>query len=251
MNDLLNTSRRFLKRNASTILTCVGGAGVVATSIMAVKATPKALVLIENAKEEKGEELTPLETFKVAGPVYIPAVLTGMTTLACIFGANALNKRQQASLISAYALLDNSYKEFKAKTEELYGSGAIAKVEDEIAKDDYEDSEIIVEDEKELFYDIFSGQYFHSTMADVIHAEYLINRRLVIDSYVCLNEFYDLLGIPPVDGGDELGWCSGALWEMYWYSWVDFEHRKVTMDDGLECYVISMQHEPYADYLDY
>ena len=52
MNDLLNTSRRFLKKNASTILTCVGGVGVVTTSIMAVKATPRALVLIEEAKEE-------------------------------------------------------------------------------------------------------------------------------------------------------------------------------------------------------
>ena len=96
MNDLLNTSRRFLKRNASTILTAVGGAGVVATSIMAVKATPKALILLHEAKEEKGDELTLSETIKVAGPVYIPAIITGAATLSCIFGANALNKRQQA-----------------------------------------------------------------------------------------------------------------------------------------------------------
>ena len=43
---------RFLKRNASTILTCVGAVGVVATSVMAVKATPKALILLEKAKGE-------------------------------------------------------------------------------------------------------------------------------------------------------------------------------------------------------
>lgn len=251
MNELLNASRRFVKRNASTILTCVGGVGVVATSIMAVKATPKALRLLEEAKEEKGEDLTPLETFQVAGPVYIPAILTGVTTLSCIFGANALNKRQQASLISAYALLDNSYKEFKAKTKEVYGEDAEEKVFKAVMEGKYDEEDIVIDDEHELFYDIFSGQYFQSTMSKVIHAEYLLNRRLALTNYVCLNEFYDLLEIPTVPGGDELGWSGGEMSEMHWYTWIEFEHRKVTMDDGLECTIVSMPYEPYTDYLDY
>ena len=107
--------KEFLRRNSSTILTCIGAVGVVATAVMAVKATPKALELIENAKEEKGEELTKIEVVKVAGPTYIPAIVTGVATVACIFGSNVLNKRSQASLMSAYALLDNSYKEYKKK----------------------------------------------------------------------------------------------------------------------------------------
>ena len=55
MNNLLRCSKLFVKRNASTILTSVGGVGVVATSVMAVKATPKAIALLEQAKEEKQE----------------------------------------------------------------------------------------------------------------------------------------------------------------------------------------------------
>lgn len=35
-------NKQFWHRNASTFLTCLGGAGVVATAVMAVKATPKA-----------------------------------------------------------------------------------------------------------------------------------------------------------------------------------------------------------------
>jgi len=143
MNKLVHQSTRFIKRDASTILTCVGGAGVVATSVMAVKATPKALMLLEAAKQEKGEELTTLETFKVAGPVYIPSVVMGVTTLACIFGANMLNKRQQASLMSAYALLDNSYKDYKKKVTELYGEQVDTKIKTEVAKDKYEEKEVI------------------------------------------------------------------------------------------------------------
>ena len=51
-------ARPFVKRNASTILTVLGSIGVVATTITSVKAIPKALRLIEEAKQEKGEELT-------------------------------------------------------------------------------------------------------------------------------------------------------------------------------------------------
>ena len=77
MKGLLTQSKRFLKRNAPTILTGLGAFGVVATAVTAVRATPKAMQLIECAEEEKGEKLTVLETVQVAGPVYIPSVLTG------------------------------------------------------------------------------------------------------------------------------------------------------------------------------
>ena len=115
MNKLVHRASLYARRNAPTILTCAGGIGVVATSVMAVKATPKALQLLEEAKAEKGDDLTKLEVVVVAGPAYIPAMVTGAATIACIFGANVLNQCQQASLASAYALIDNSYKEYKKK----------------------------------------------------------------------------------------------------------------------------------------
>lgn len=243
--------KSFLKRNSSTILTCVGGVGVVATVALAIKETPKALTLLEQAEEEKGEELTVLETIKVAGPVYIPTVLAGTATIACIVGANVLNKRQQASMVSAYALLDRTYKDYKKKAIELYGEEANSKIVEEIAKDDYAEEDIVVEDNKQLFYDMFSRRYFESTMENVIHAEYEINKRLAVDSCVCLNEFYDLLGIPEIDGGDEVGWNVFKLVEETWFSWLDFNHEKVIMDDGLECIIITICYEPDMDFTDY
>ena len=71
--NLICKSRKFLKKNGSTILTCMGVTGVVGTAIMAVKATPKALELIEDAKKEKGEDLTKLQTIVIAAPAYIPS----------------------------------------------------------------------------------------------------------------------------------------------------------------------------------
>lgn len=251
MNNLLRHTKLFVSRNGSTILTCMGGVGLVATAVLTATATPKAMTRVENAREEKGEELTKVETVIAAAPAYIPPVLTGLATLACMFGANTLNKRQQASLASAYALLDTSYKEFKKKVEEVHGEGAVQKVQAEIAKDKYEESDIQPEDGMKLFYDEFSGRYFESTMEKVQQAEYNINRDLNMQCYALLNDFYEYLGLIPIEGGDDLGWSADMNAEYYWQSWIDFLHHEVVMDDGLEVTIITMVIEPTLGWEDY
>lgn len=253
MNGLLRKSHTFIKQHGSTILTCIGGAGVIATTVMAVKATPEAIELLDRAKKKKGEKLTTWETVKIASPKYIPSVLIGTGTLACIFGANALNRRQQAALMSAYALLDNSYKEYKKKVVDLYGKESEQEVRTELAKDHYDEEEFNDDygDGLELFYDEYSQRYFRSTEADVIAAEYELNRTLAQDIGAYLNHFYDLLGIDEVDYGNYLGWSTFELVETYWYCWVEFEHTKVKMDDGMECTIITMLTEPSYGFEDY
>ena len=246
MNKHVNRVMLFCRRNASTILTCAGGVGVVATSVIAVKATPKAMQLLEEAKQKKGEDLTKLESVRIAGPAYIPAILVGASTIACIFGANILNKRQQAAMASAYALLDNSYKEYKKKVVDLYGEQVDEKIKGEVAKDKYEPIEM--GDDGELFYDYFSERYFTSTLYDVQRAEYQVNRDIQMQGYSTLNDFYENLGIDPIPGGDELGWSEGGNLERYWQDWLDFNHQKVVMDDGLECIIVTFFGEPYHEF---
>ena len=257
MNKLLRSSKLFLKRNSATILTVVGATGAVVTTVMAVKATPKAIRLLEEAKNEKGEELTKLETVKVAAPVYIPSIMVGVSSIACIFGANVLNKRKQASLMSAYALLDNSYKEYKLKVDELYGKEAGENVRAEIAKDKYSDDDISLDNGNELFYDFYSGRYFETTQAKLVEAEYELNRKIQVDGYACLNDFYSMLGIDHIPSGYDEGWSAGALYDMYWQSWIDFGHEKIMINDeeddyeGLECTIVVMQTEPIFEFEEY
>lgn len=253
MNGLLRQAQLFCKRNASTILTVTGGVGVVATTVMAVKATPKALKLIDEAKKEKGEELTTIEKVQVAGTRYIPTVLTGAATIACIFGANALNKRQQAALMSAYALIDNSYKEYKAKLKELYGEEAHQNIVNAImiekADDVYVHSECLCmncdlsmeenDSEPKLFYDEHANRYIEATIEQIMNAEYHLNRNFVLRGYVYLNEFYEFIGVETTDYGSVLGWAVED--EFYW---IDFNHRKVVMPDGLEVYIIETPYGP-------
>ena len=110
-------ARLFVKRNASTILTGLDSIGVIATTITEVKATPKALRLIEEAEKEKekekGEKITKWETVKIASPSYISTAGLCLATMACVIGAEILNQKRQASLLSACVLLDQSYKDYQ------------------------------------------------------------------------------------------------------------------------------------------
>lgn len=126
---------RQLYRSSPTILTVVASIGVVTTTITAVRATPKAIKMLKEAESEKGENLTKLEIIRAAGPTYIPSVLLGVSTIACIFGANTLNQKKQASLMSAYAMLNESYKQYRKAAKTVYGEDADDKIHAEMAKD--------------------------------------------------------------------------------------------------------------------
>lgn len=240
--------KKFLHKHSSTVLSVIAVGGVVATGVLAAKATPKAIAVLEKAREEKGEELTKFEAVKTAAPAYIPAVVIGVSTIACILGANVLNKRHQAALMSAYAMLDSTYKEYRNKVIELHGEEAEEQVRHEIVTGKYK-AVIPVDPEKELFFDYFSMQYFESTEKDVLIAEGRFNKNYLASGYASLNELYDTLGIPRVDYGYELGWSQEASGAFYGYSTVEFKHEKVVTDCGLEITIISMLHEPHEGYL--
>ena len=229
----------YLKRNGPTILTLVGVIGVITTTVSAVKSTTKALDILEKVKEEKGGDLTKLEIIKYAGPVYIPTIIFGTSTIACIFSANIRNKRKQAELISAYAVLENSYKEYKRKVIELYGEDSTNKIYKGIVSENIDeyDSE---DPNEQLFFDMYSMRYFTTTKEKVSNAKYSINEHLNEYGFVPINFLYDLLGLPGIDYGDFIGWNDRNT------SFIFFEDEKVIVtDDGLECIVIDFV-EPSA-----
>lgn len=248
MNKFVQHSKLFFKRNSATILTCVGAAGVVATAILTAKATPKAMALLEEAREEKGDDLTKLEVVKVAAPAYIRPVIIGAATVTCIFGANILNKRQQAAIMSAYALLDRSYKDYREKVEDLYGEEVDAHIKKEVVKGKLTDQEFELAEGEELFYDYFGGRYFTSTKAKVQRAEYNLNRTIVQREYAYLNEFYEDLDLEPLEGGWDMGWSRDMNIDTAWQEWMDFNHEHVVTDDGLECIIVSFYIEPQLDF---
>lgn len=250
-NGIINKLALFTKENASSILTGVGAVGVVATAVTAAKATPKAMALVQNAENQKNEELSTLDKIIIAGPAYIPSILIGASTIACVFGANYLNKQKQEALTAAYMMLDNSYKKYKDKVKEVCGEETEQRIREEIAKDGFEIEYSDIDSEKKLFYEPISERYFESTIEEVQRAEYELNHKLILKDYANINDFYKLLGLTPTKVGDKIGWSTYAGYVCYGYNWIDFKHDSIELDGGLECIAIDYPYQPSLDYTDY
>lgn len=85
------------KKHSPEILIGMGIAGAASSVIFAVKATPKAMILLEEKKQELGvEKLEAKEIIKTAAPVYIPTAVSFGVSVACIIGASSVNARRNA-----------------------------------------------------------------------------------------------------------------------------------------------------------
>jgi hypothetical protein len=251
---------RALKKSAPTILTCIGAVGVVTTAVFTAKATPKAIERVNRAKSvkmaEKGENLTRMETIGACWTCYAPAAIAGIATIGSIFGANALNKRQQASLMAAYAFLDRSFREYKNSVKEVFGEEGHDRVMKNLMIEHPKPPTIYgstfgesfdfgeTTDEPHLFYDSFSQRYFDATFSDVLLAELHTNRNFAINGEVSLKDFYVFLGLDTPDELKDLCWFVSDF-----YYFVDFTHTRSLIDDGpneepVECWVIEMPFPP-------
>ena len=255
-----------IKKHAGTILTFIATGTFIATVYKAIEETPKALELIEDARKEKCAELTKFETVQVSAPAYIPAIVLGTLTIGCMFGANILNVKQQASLMSAYAVLDQTYKKhrdkfkkYRDKVADIFGEEADLKVAEAVSHDEYPVPE--VEDEEKKYKFKITGidgedVYFYATMSDVIAAEYEVNKELNTGCTCSLNYFLEQLGADKITNGDLLGWNITTI--TYWggYSWLDFGNNPSVDGDDYD-YEIFLNIEPtpgfenYEENLDY
>ena len=245
----MNKNLTRLRQLSPAILTTLGILGVVGTAATAVKATPKALKLIKIRKEElKTDKLEPMELVRVSWKCYIPSALIGAGTVACIVGIGVMDRRNQAALTSAYAMLNESYKQYRQAAKKVYGDDADNKIHAEMAKDamvytedwGYQiyNMDMDSDSEKLLFYDLTTKRYFTTTMAAVLNAEYHINRNLALRGESSLNEWMSFLGLDDVENGDEMGWDINEMVEKMDSYWLDFDNQKTLLEDGLECITI-------------
>lgn len=167
----------------ATILTFIGAFGVIATAVTTARATSKALKLLEETKDENIYKLTILDKIKIVGPVYIPPIAIGISTIACIFGANMLNKKQQAIMASSYALLNNSYNNYREKIRAIYGKkldNELAKGAFSEAKDKQIEKTLDSDDKYVLFYDYDTLEFFEAPIDKVIQRTTIDNKDCII-----------------------------------------------------------------------
>ena len=241
--------RKFASKRSPEILTGLGIAGMITTTVLAVKATPKAMELIEEKKKEEWvDDLPPLEVVKVAWKPYIPAIVTCVTSTACLIGASSVNAKRNAALATAYKLSETALTEYREKVIETIGEKKERTVRDKVAeervkKNPVSKNEVIVTGNgKTLCFDPISGRYFMSSIETIKRAENNLNKQMIheISGCVSLNEFYDELGLDHVSVGEDLGWNTDQL--------IDVEFSSQLNDNGEPSVVLDYLAAPKYDF---
>ena len=246
----INDAKRLVVKHSPEILTGIGIAGMVTSTVLAVKATPKAVRLMEEARhEQEVEKLSPVETVKATWKCYIPAAVSGIGGAACIIGAQAVNMKRSAALLAAYKLSETALVEYKDQVIETLGEAKEKVIQEKVDEKKVEAARI---EEREIIrtkrgntrcYDPLSDRFFYSDLEIIRRAENTINERLLhsICGEATVNDFYDELDLPHTDLGDEMGWNTDRLAKLHIGSMV--------ADDGNP--VIVVGHERPPRYLGY
>ena len=132
------------KKHSPEILAITGTLGVVASGIMACKATLKINDILEESKEtvelirkvsedkSLAEKYTEEDSKKDLAIVYAqtgvklvklygPSVILGATSLACLLGSNNILRKRNIALAAAYTTIDKSFKDYRGRVVERFG----------------------------------------------------------------------------------------------------------------------------------
>lgn len=253
MTNLFKSVKMAVTKHSPEILTGIGIAGMITATVLAVRATPKALDLIAKAEDEKfddghGERLTKVEVVKTAWKPYIPAAITGATSVVCLIGATSVNARRNAALATAYNLSATALSEYKDSVIKTIGEKKEQAVRDKVAeerlsKEPINKSAIIVSGNGNTrCFDTITKRRFMSDIESIKRIVNELNRRMVNgDDYISLNDFYYELGLDGSSIGDDLGWnVSDGLIELDFSAQLD--------SDGTPCIVIDYVVAPKRGY---
>lgn len=219
----IKSAQSAVVKHSPEILTGFGIAGMITSTALAVKATPKALQLIEEAKKEKDTDvLPPVDTVKVCWKCYIPAAVTGTVSIACLIGASSVHIKRNAALATAYKLSETALTEYREQVVETIGEKKEQQVREKVSQKQLEKypvnpSEVYITGEGDtLFLEPLSKRYFKSDIEKIRKIENILNKQMIHDicGSVSLNEFYDELGLERTDIGDILGWNTEHLIEI-------------------------------------
>jgi hypothetical protein len=242
-------AKKTLAKHSPEILTGVGIAGMITTTVLAVRATPKAMMLIEEKKQADGvEKLKAVEVVKTTWRCYVPTIVTGALATSCLIGATNVSIRRSAALATAYKLSETALTEYREKVVEAVGEKKEQVIKEKVGqsrleKDPVSTSEVIITKKgNTLCYDYMSGRYFESDIDLIKSAQNNVNERL-INSFcgsVSLNDLYDELNLEHIGIGDTLGWNTDQL--------IDIHIGYGGADDGRPCIIISHNNPPKYDY---
>ena len=254
-------------KHSPEILTGVGIAGMITTTVLAVKATPKVLMLIDSKKQEifdeldpsevpgnttnyKNLQLKPIEVVKVAWKPYIPAAVTCAASVTCLIGASSVNAKRNAALATAYELSKTALADYKEKVVETVGEKKEEIIREKVAQKKVDEnpptkSEVIITGSGDvLFLEPVSMRYFKSDIENIRKIINDLNYRLTagMEEYISLSELYDEIGLSHTAQSDDIGW------NIYRDGQINIDFPATKTEKGEPCLMLEYTVEPRYDY---
>lgn len=153
-NDVMASVSRSLhkvgfkfKKHSPEILVVTGVVGIIASTVMACKATTKVSDIVDDAKEtidtihdsvgkglhtSDGEEYTQevankdlvivyAQTGWKLAKLYGPSVALGVASIGCMIGSNHILRKRNIALAAAFKAVDTSFKEYRDRVIDRFG----------------------------------------------------------------------------------------------------------------------------------
>lgn len=232
LKAVFTTIGGFVKKNLPQILTGAGIATGIGSVVVTIPATIKAVRAHDQAKLEKGADLTKGETLKVVWKYYIPTAALGASSIACVVMSNVESSKRIAALATAYAMSEEKLEGVRRKLLEKIGEEKGSSILEAAAQEEADKANPKIEGEdwqplpasaileredipenfpavKPLWFDAQSGRYFRATQADIDNAVNRTNASLNCYDTLSINDFYDDLGLTHTDSGYKFGWTGG------------------------------------------
>lgn len=242
----------FVSKNAATILTILGVAGLGTTVVLAIKATPVAKDALEEAYEDipKDESLSLMEEAKIVAPIYASTLVCGAATVACIIGSNSINKKRNVSLAAAYMVSEETLRTIRDKVADTAGEEVLSKIDGEMIKDRFE--KFTEEEEKTPnkkhgtgnCIDLTSGRRFDGNIQSLEAIELRLNGLLRARDFVPLNELYSMIGLSNTEVGRTVGWFGSN--HAKWNGDIKMDLLNIMHSDGYS--VAFYRNEPVSRY---
>ena len=270
--NLIDKGMKFADEHQREIMLGTAIAGTVLTAVASWKAGIKADKILSEQREKmkaldadfnteeigmteeeyKGrkKEIT-VDTVKQMAPVVAPVVMSASGTIISVIGGYKVASKQIAVLSSLYSMVKESNADYMEKAKELFGDKKAGELHDKIKEGKMLDNpptntDTIINTGKgtTMFLDDWSGRYFYSSPEEVRRAFNIINKRMMDEYYISLNELYDELGLPDIKLGDDIGFnVDDGL--------IDIEHLFTAALHNNDTPIISLDYEVSAKYTEH
>ena len=236
MNTVSGTVNKIgfkVRKYSPEILVVAGIVGVVASTVMACKATTKASEIMKETKQNLDmihdcAAIQYVQTGVKLAKVYGPAIVLGALSITSILASNNILRKRNVALAAAYATIDRTFKDYRKRVIEKLGEAADREFKYGIRKEKVEKTVIDEETGKEKkvketievtdydgasqyakFFDECSEYWNKNAELNLTFLraqQCFANDKLRSQGYLFLNDVYGMLGIAPTQAGQHVGW---------------------------------------------